>query len=172
MAIKLSSTLLAFIFLLSINCYCQKKSDTAIAVHYQTKDFNVAIFPANYHSKGFLWTKTKKRFTPTKNEIDSAEMMLKEHLKDMIIDTGGIMAAQNLELLHRNMDEFRRQYFGYTLEGHRILYINAFCGQEKQLNQLWLSEFLRVFDGGSCFWQIKFDLITGKLFELWVNGEA
>jgi len=145
------------IFLISFNCFSQKKADTAIAVHYQTNDFDVAIFPSD---------KSKNQFTPTKQDVDKAELALKTHLKDL--DTGH-MDKMNEEVIKSKMNNYQRQYFGcIATNGHKILYINAFWKDHEFDN--WLKQRIIVEDGASHYWHIEFDLNSGKLSELWANG--
>ncbi len=72
------------------------------AVHYQTKNFDVAIFPKEYQLHGF-----EKRFTPTKEEILLAEEALKTQLKEMKVSL-----LYEKPIIHKNLKKYRRQYFG------------------------------------------------------------
>ena len=76
------------------------------------------------------------------------------------------------------LNQFRKYQFQskdkytyqYQVQSKDVLYINAFCKDfpNKDLNK----EFLQVFDGGACFFQIKYNLKNDKFYELIVNGEA
>jgi hypothetical protein len=69
-----------------------------------------------------------------------------------------------------NADEYIFQYQANMIEGKRILFINAFC---RRIEDFELSKsFLTVKDGGSCFFNVKYDLSSGIFFELIVNGDA
>ena len=60
--------------------------------------------------------------------------------------------------------------YQYQVQKGNVLYINAFCDNpsQKELSKY----FVVVKDGGSCFFQVKFNLEKGKFFGLNVNGEA
>jgi hypothetical protein len=53
--------------------------------------------------------------------------------------------------------------------GDRILYINCFW--DKKIDYF-LDLPVIVLDGGSYYWEVKFNLDKGKLFELYINGYA
>lgn len=150
-------SILSFIFL--VNCFYFGNSQT-IAEHYQTKDFDVAIFPEEYQLHGF-----EKRFTPTKDEILLAETALQNQLKKI---NKNLPNQSHSPVIHKNLNKYRRQYFGILGENdERILYINSFWDDELSF---WLDNEVSVDDGGSYYWQIKYSIDANKLFDLIVNG--
>ncbi len=64
-------------------------------------------------------------------------------------------------------DKYTYQYKALNSEE---IYINALCNafEIKDLHK----EFVMVFDGGTCFFQINYNHKTGKFYKLQVNGEA
>ena len=129
-----------------------------IAEHYQTKDFDVAIFPKEYKLHGF-----EKRFTPTIEEVLQAENALKMQLKGMKVS----VLYEN-PIIHKNLKNYRRQYFGIFGEnGERILFINAFWDDDFSY---WLDNEVSVDDGGSYFWNIKYDIKKNSFKDFMVNG--
>jgi hypothetical protein len=128
----------------------------SIAVRYKTYRYDCAIFSSS----------DKDRFTPTKEDIDKAEINLRTKLKELN------NPAYNQKTRIQNMlRKYKRQYFGYINEkGEKILYINCFCN--KEFCKDWLTKIIFVLDGGSCFWNVKFNLTTVTLFDLNINGYA
>ncbi|MXV51331.1 hypothetical protein GS399_10155 [Pedobacter sp. HMF7647] len=159
---KRSLTIFILIVLSVFKSFGQTNSNPIIAEHYKTKKFDTAIFPASS-----LDMDPGKRFTPNKEEINRAETNLNSDLKDLNKNKPNQSPAT---VIHEKLRKYKRQYFGYTDQnGNRILLINCFWSKIKEFNERWLNEKIVVFDGGSYFWQIKFNLDTNELFELYVN---
>lgn len=153
-------SIISFIFL--VTCFSFGNSQT-IAKHYQTKDFDVAIFPKEYKLIGF-----EKRFTPTKEEVFLAEEALHNQLKKI---NKNLLNQSHSPVIHKNLKKYKRQYFGvYDENGNKILLINCFW--EERPNEYWLQSEVQVEDGGSYYWQIKFSVEENQLFDLHINGYA
>src|ERR1700739_4853058 len=138
--------LFLILLLACANCFAQPKADSAVAMHYKTNDFDCAIFPAS----AFVFVPAIKRFTPTKEEVDKAELALKTQLEALnrpLVNQGG-----RGPIIHKNLKKYGRQYFGYVdSSGHRILYINSIWkeGEEKLgFYAGFLKEIQMVMDGG------------------------
>jgi len=67
------------------------------------------------------------------------------------------------------LDEYQRQYIGFERDGKQIIYGNYFCDST---GKNWRQEFVFVFDGGDCFFQVEYDVESGTFIKLWVNGES
>ena len=89
---------------------------------------------------------------------------LKEVNKDLINQS-------STPIIHRKLKKYKRQYFGYIDgNGDRILLINCFWSKNRSDSEIWLRNRIIVNDGGSYYWNIKFNLDKNALFELVVNG--
>jgi hypothetical protein len=66
--------------------------------------------------------------------------------------------------------ERSRYIYQYQAVESEIIQINGLCHvfDRSKLS----SEFYHVFDGGSCFFQVQYDIKTGKFKNLYVNGLA
>jgi hypothetical protein len=62
-----------------------------------------------------------------------------------------------------------RQYAGFVEDGERKVYINAFCDD---MGIDWKRTVVFVMDGGACYWQAVYNVETGEVEWLTVNGEA
>ena len=137
------------------------------------------IFKEN--SNCFLCLQARERFTPTIDEIEKAEQILKQKLEK--VNSQKINQVDNCPIIHKNLKSYRRQYFGYVdSSGDKIIYVtfnwdrytllNRIRGYPKDENENWKKEKELVLDGCSYHWEIKINLNTEELFDLKVNGIA
>ncbi len=73
---------------------------------------------------------------------------------------------------HRQLPNWSRysfQYQGQLDDGQRVIFVNAFCISPPEYAQ---RQFVLVFDGGPCFFQVKYDPNKKRFFQLMFNGEA
>jgi hypothetical protein len=139
----------------------QTKIKKTIAENYKTKEFNCAIFPSSYDE---IPMGSSQRFTPTRAEVDKAELALKNKLADI---------AKDQPIIYKELSHYRRQYFGYKdKNGKKILMINCMWSDDDNIDKKWLNEYIMTLDGGSNYWNINYNVDTDTLFELSVNGEA
>ncbi|MDR2854017.1 MAG: hypothetical protein LBV31_01785 [Prevotellaceae bacterium] len=129
----------------------------------------------------FLCLGNKKRFSPTLTDIQKAETILKQNIKkenNPLINQG-----DNCPVIHKNLANYRRQYFGYVDEnGNKIIYITFYWNKytildrlkeyEKVANDTWKTEKSMVLDGCSHYWEININLDKQELFGLGINGSA
>jgi hypothetical protein len=156
---------LSFILVSIFDSFGQIDSTENIVDHYKTKRFDAAIFPKGHQD--FI---SGNRFTPSREEIELAELALENELEKL---NKRLENQSSTPIIHKNLSKYRRQYFGYIDEnGHRILLINCFWSARKGISDGWLEGRIMVLDGGSYFWNIKYDLDEKKLFDLSVNGYA
>ncbi len=159
------ATILTLILLTTFNCFGQADTTFKKADRYKTNKFDVAIFPANY-----LDLISGQRFTPTRQEIEKAEIALNNNLKDL---NKLLINQSSTPVIHKNLHKYKRQYFGYIdKNGNRILLINCFWSMDKDDSDRWLTDRIMVLDGGSYYWNVKFNLDKNELFDLDINGDA
>jgi hypothetical protein len=156
------------VFVASILAFSQAPAqvieDTLKADHYKTKKADIAIFQAEFRTN----LPSTDRFTPDKKEVDKAELALESQLKSLNVDK---MNQYETPVIDKNLHKYKRQYFGYIdSKGQRILFINCFWKRDKEGELLWLTERIRALEGGSYYWNVKFNLDTNELFDLDVNG--
>ena len=120
---KKTLTILTLIFLTSLNCFGQTDTSFKKAEHYKIKKIDIAIFPENYYD-----LISEQRFTPTRDEIEKAEIALSNNLK--ILNKQGVNQSST-PIIHKNLSKYKRQYFGYIdKNGDRILLINCFWSKK------------------------------------------
>jgi hypothetical protein len=64
---------------------------------------------------------------------------------------------------------YKRQYIGLVKNKRRLIWGNFFCSAP---SPDWRREPVGVHDGGDCYFQVLYDVDTGRFSELMVNGEA
>ncbi|WP_161889553.1 hypothetical protein [Pontibacter russatus] len=129
----------------------------------------------------FLCSFERIRFTPSIEDISAAEKILRSEIKkenNPMLNQGG-----GCPILHKNLGNYRRQYFGYINEaGEQIIYINLswdrytiidrLKGYEEPDDVNWKRQREMTLDGCSYYWEIKANLTTKELFDLNINGSA
>src|SRR5262245_22369046 len=60
-----------------------------------------------------------------------------------------------------------RQYVPVLVAGHKLIYVNAFCGIKVSD---WRTQFVTICDGGEYVWGALYDPTTGDFSDLEVNG--
>ncbi len=121
------------------------------------------------------------RFTPSKKEVDELESNLRNEIK--AINVGRPNQGKHYgPIIHKNLNKYLRQYIGFiTPEGHRVVYVNFLWNRLSFIQKIkgyslstdgWRDRWIQVSDGGSEYWQIKYNLTTGEFFDFYVNGIA
>lgn len=104
-------------------------------------------------------------FTPTQDEVRRAEAGLVAYLK--------ANAPKNAAMLWQKANDYRRQYGGVIVgkgkNAQRKLIMNASCHDS---GQDWMRNIVAVKDGGTCYYQLTFDLNSATFSDLRINGEG
>ena len=160
------TTIIVLIFWTLETCFGQTETNVVTVDHYKTKKFDVAIFPANY-----IDIIPGKRFTPIRGDVEKAEIALRLNLEKL---NQPLINQTPKTIIHKKLNKYKRQYFGYVdSSGQRILLINCFWERKQnQFSKNWLTERINVLDGGSYYWQVKFNLDKDELFDLHINGHG
>jgi hypothetical protein len=100
-------------------------------------------------------------WTPSRDDVLAFEDRLGPYLQEAAPQTG-FGALKDLE-------EYRRQYVGMVVDGQRVIYAVFFCSDH---HADWEQEIVFVLDGGSCYFEVKYDVQTGAFYDLSIHGEA
>jgi len=73
--------------------------------------------------------------------------------------------------LWKRVPAYKRQYFGISRRGARVIYANFFCRLSEEAPDLHHVP-VQVNDGGDCYFSITYDARQGTFKDLVVNGEA
>ncbi|MDF3076604.1 MAG: hypothetical protein K0S09_493 [Sphingobacteriaceae bacterium] len=174
----IKNLILAFSCVLSFSAYGQKVTE-----YRQTSKYLTYVkgdsFEGSSISKDFVLPfmsdiPKEFRFTPTAQDIETAELLLSSQLR--AVNAKLEHQGKNIgPVIHDNLPKYARQYYGYiTATGERIVLVSNLWGANYKTEQekSWKRGAVVVMDGGSNYWQIKANLTTHKLFDLFVNGSA
>ena len=100
-------------------------------------------------------------WVPDSSVISNIKATLEGHVKNV---------ATERKWKIRKWESYTFQYQGVTVGGQNLVFVNALCIRHPE----WRLEkqIVRVLDGGTCFFNIKFDPKRGQYLEFFVNGEA
>lgn len=121
------------------------------------------------------------RYTPVIEEVNLAEEIVAKNIK--IINGPMYNQGDGCPIIHKNLKNYRRQYFGHIdRDGNKILFINFtwalftiidwLQGHEKDKSDSWKTEMTSVLDGCSYHWSIEVNLTKETLQNLMVNGQG
>ncbi|MEO9872150.1 hypothetical protein [Ekhidna sp.] len=135
------------------------------------KKYRGAIFNSEYAMPPWTFTIKEKRFTPTSEEIDKIEVKLKLEINDLNSD--GLNQGKGYgPAIHKNLRKYVRQYLGFINEkGERVILINCLW-LKSSFADGWKEEWINVSDGGSQYWQVKYNLDQEQFYDFGVNGVA
>jgi len=116
-------------------------------------------------------TEKYERFTPSTEEIESAEDILQSKLKQLYRKLPNTEFVKGLNV-YNHLKKYARQYFGFILiNNQKIIFINSFWDdREIKTDRGWLEDFHLIYGGGSYYWQVKVNLTNHQLFDFGVNG--
>ncbi|MEG0850270.1 MAG: hypothetical protein RSH24_10430 [Flavobacterium sp.] len=139
------------------------------------------IIGAKFSESGdcFMCLQNVKRFSPSLEEIKNAEKILRKNIRKT--NSKKINQGNGCPIIHKNLNIYRRQYWGYYNEqNEKIIYvtfnknklniIEKIKGFQKSESDNWKKEKEIWFDGCSGHWEIKINLKTEELFEFGING--
>jgi len=70
----------------------------------------------------------------------------------------------------KRWQDYTFQFQGREEKGRKYIFINALCAPTDQ--QRLDKEIIVILDGGSCFFNLKYDPLRKAFFDLFINGEA
>jgi hypothetical protein len=156
----------------------ETKKVTNLAV--KSSKFRGTVFKENYPlAKLFVSDiDTLKRFTPTKQEIEQAEGILKGQISS--VDKSLPKQHQNSPIIHKELNNYFRQYVGLVNSSNeKIIHVNFYWDKFSLKDKLkgysddrlrFEDDYAIVFDGGSRYWQINVNLTRKCLTDFQVNG--
>ncbi|HEY0666913.1 MAG TPA: hypothetical protein VGD22_01985 [Sphingobacteriaceae bacterium] len=178
---KISQVFLLLLFMvIAGNSFAQSKSFTekrsSMHTYIKAETFEGVIFSKDFMLPFLADVTASKRFTPTVDDIERAEILLSKDIQGvnaLKLNQGGIKGP----VIHENLSRFVRQYFGYfTDEGDKVVYISCLLRDNYDhtpaKSARWLDGAVVVLNGGSNYWQVQANLNKKNLFGLDVNNLA
>lgn len=105
---------------------------------------------------------TPPYWTPSSDDIARLDGQLRPYLE-------GVTANQP-KALDAKLESYKRQYLGYTDGGKKWIYVNSICKTGWKEDRFWLDDLVIVFDGGPCFFTVRYDLSSSQFGQLMING--
>ncbi len=134
---------------------------------------------ANLMTQGIVFTENESRrfsttipfmnlsseyWTPSAADVNRLEDAFPEYIKE----SGG---KKGIEILG-HAESYKRQYFGYTKHHSPWIFVNGFCSDYWKGNSKWHIEPVIVMDGGHCFFQVHYNVKTGRFHDLYINENS
>lgn len=176
--------LIYIITLFILGCsHSNKNEATTTSYSYSIDSIDITVFVAD-SMKNQIFPTNYKVVNTEISEIVECENLLKDYIAQY--NQRGIHKADSLNKLHQNkynflttdkeqflidLKNYGRQYISVKNEGcHKLVYINCFCNplEFPYRHKDWVF----VFDGGNCFFQLKIDLTDKKVIDFSENGVA
>ena len=121
----------------------------------------LALLTCTIQAAESSWTRVEGgSWQPSDHIISKIKSTLRAHMKSQ---------ESVFRTSLKKWDTYRFQYQGQEKNGRRFVYINALCNSD--INNL-SNAFVFVFDGGSCYFQVKYDPMANVYFDTYINGEA
>lgn len=167
--LSIKNGIFLFIIILFVSCKTTpfveiKESEKAYLI--RNNNSIGEVFKENFETNEI--DKLLKRFTPTIEEINQAENILKLNFKKSNKSKDG-------RFISRNLKDYKRQYLGYiNSNGDKMLHVSFDLNKnnKKQDDRSWKEEYKIILDGGVSYWIAIINLKTNKLESFAINGVA
>lgn len=103
----------------------------------------------------------KDHWTPSRAEVLALEERLGPYVR--------AAAPQDYPGPLKNLSAYKRQYQGLWVKEQQVIAVNFFCDAH---GVEWQHHIVFVTDGGSCYFEVKYNIATGEFFDLSIHGEA
>ena len=104
-------------------------------------------------------TGAKEFWMPSKQEVLKAEQRIQEHLKTN---------TERYADLWKKLPAYKRQYVGIIVNDRKRIFCNFFCFPDGPPSE----KPMIVFDGGTCFFHIEYDVSDKNCYEFKANASA
>ena len=180
---KFLTSILFLTLLLSCNTTVKTfQTSDANKIGVKSNKFKGTIFKSTYPKDELfiLPTDSLIKFTPTEEDIELAETILKEQIQKVNIPR--INQFGKHQYIDKNLNKYFRQYVGFINEqGDSVIHINFHWNKFTIFDKIkgywddrleYTSDFSQPLDGGSRYWNINVNLTGKQLYGLSVNGVA
>ncbi|MDP4218675.1 MAG: hypothetical protein Q8927_20955 [Bacteroidota bacterium] len=100
----------------------------------------------------------------SKDEVDRIEVYVQKTMSECQRRAG------KYRIFPQPVDKYMRQYIAiFNARGQKIVWVNLFCTDD---GFNWHKQVYMVEDGGGCYFNLKINLATRKVYDLMVNGIA
>lgn len=124
-------------------------------------DSEIIIFSASVSEQSAQPGWAAPYWEPSIRQISELESALPKYLRE---------DSPNNTFPNRNLKSYGRQYFGFSQNGKKMIYLNAFCDPARFPGRK--TGRVRVLDGGRCYFNVLYDPEKQLFSQLMYNGEA
>jgi hypothetical protein len=121
----------------------------------------LAIYIGGVFAEDLRWIKVRGPWEPPPTIVRDLEAQLEPFARK---------AAKLKGRTLRNWEEYRFQYQAQATEGRRYIFVNALCHVYPKRDLA--KEIVLVLDGGSCYFNAKYDPERRQYYDLSINGDA
>jgi len=134
--------------------------------HSQLVDIGLIFFAEDVERSGAdrVLGLTPPYWTPSPEQIALLESQLRPYLGRVTQPKAKVIAAR--------LGSYRRQYFGYSENGKKWIFVNGFCEGHWKKEDAWRDRVVLVLDGGLCFFKVRYNPSRSQFEQLEINGEA
>ncbi len=121
------------------------------------------------------WAILDSEWQPNEEQVKIAMEEIKKFLRNIENNSDNGYFIVSAEKILNEFPQYRVQFQGNIKNGKKVIYCNFFHIQEsgnEYYDSRWQENLIEVFDGGYWYWQIEYDIETGKCINFSVNGEA
>jgi hypothetical protein len=154
-AIAVSIVTFAFNWRIVMDAHAAESIDTGVVFSAEQTEQSAKAQPMLAIGAPPYWT-------PSKVEIQQLESALPAFLKQ----------SDGAAKIARNLRSYRRQYFGYSDHGEKWVLVNSFCEEYWKKDASWRNSVVFVFDGGDCYFRVRYRVSTSNFSGLEINGES
>lgn len=105
------------------------------------------------------WVKAREStWQPDNKTLTNMQHQIEKYVKNHAI-------KQQRELL--NWSQYSFQYLAIETEGQKHILVNGLCKESKHKTP---DSFYLVFDGGNCYFSLKYDPASNRYSDLFING--
>jgi hypothetical protein len=148
-----------------------------------TRPQDRVIFKADATRKLFPRGVTGAVWTPTLTDVLALEEKLPAYLREHYESLGEPDKSRPKEPLWKRAPGsrfrtpplwnrapgYKRQYFGFTRQGERVVFANFFCHATR--GDHWKTDEVGYMDGGDCYFNVRYDPKLGVFYDFIVNGD-
>jgi hypothetical protein len=173
---KLPLLVVTIVVLSLIACNGPTKSTPGIGSENtltETPEYTGVIISEDGASEfGYRFDEASTEFwEPSTDDVARAEACIRQYLNSLQLNPElDPYQQENLAFILNNLETYRRQYVGISVEGEKRIWVNAFFSADSFPN--WERVPVDVDGGGNHFWQVEYDLSTDDCTHFYVHGES
>lgn len=172
---NLSTGLLVFLalgLLISCNLEGNQSKKEIVNTFIDKEDTRGVILNPNDKEIPLSEKNINSRFLPTLEEVELAESILQNNLKDFLSTS----VYQHETMFTDSLGNYNRQYAGFiNRNNEKEILINFLWASpffDEEMEEEYKTHWITVWDGGEYYWRITVNLENERIHSISVNGKA